>query len=128
MFPDVCNFCQKNQVQYRGKKIFPITIATKQAEETLKKRALDRDQTLYFKIKEEDLIAKEFKYHRHCYQSFTRPSYQARAEVYEKKDFEVVRSIIDKEVIENGKLIPLNNLYETKLMAWKALTEKQSTI
>ena len=112
MFPDVCNFCQKNQVQYRGKKIFPITIATKQAEETLKKRALDRDQTLYFKIKEEDLIAKEFKYHRHCYQSFTRPSYQARAEVYEKKDFEVVRSIIDKEVIGNGKLIPLNNLYE----------------
>ena len=85
----------------------------KTAEETVKKLALERNQDLYYQIKEEDLIAKEFKYHRHCYKNFTRktPS-ESKTQIYEKRDFEPVRTMINEEVIKNCRILPMNELYK----------------
>ena len=58
-----------------GKYIFPITISTQQAVNTIKDAAeAKEDQKLFFEIKDLDLIAKEFKYHDAFYREYTRKS------------------------------------------------------
>ena len=63
---------QKYCVQRLQRNFWPITISTEQAVTTLKQAAeASKDQSLYYKIKDLDLIAKEFKYHEPCYREFT---------------------------------------------------------
>ena len=60
------------QKKYKQKIWFPVTIATEQAYKTLKDKAESMDdKALYCEIKDINLIAKEFKYHQHCYRGFT---------------------------------------------------------
>ena len=40
--------------------------------ETVKAAAMKKNYDLYCEIKDLDLISKEFKYHRSCYEEFTR--------------------------------------------------------
>ena len=52
---------------------FPKTLCTDKAVQTIKDAAESKeDQSLYFKIKDADLIAREFKYHEHCCKEYTR--------------------------------------------------------
>ena len=64
---------QEISSQIQTKIWFPITIATEQASKTLKDKAESMDdKSLHYEIKDIDLIAREFKYHQHCYREFTR--------------------------------------------------------
>ena len=71
--PKICYFCKKKDiVKYKSKIRRPITIATDQASNTIKESAETmNDKSVYYEIKDIDLIAKEFKYHEHCYREFT---------------------------------------------------------
>lgn len=72
LFPKECNICKKYRVQYKGKRVFPIQIATNDAVCTIKAAAYAKDQDMYGEIKDVCLFAKEFKTHDHCYRDFTR--------------------------------------------------------
>ena len=65
-------------------------------------------------IKDEDLIAKEFKY-EHCYIDFTRsrPNIESneKKSSYNKGDFEKVKNLVSEEVISNGRAISTRVLH-----------------
>ena len=68
IYPKECNLCKR----YR-RHLLPTTISTQQAVNTIKEAAeAKEDQSLYYEIKDLDLIAKEFQYHDVCYREFTR--------------------------------------------------------
>ena len=72
VYPKECNICKKYKLKVKGKHEFPITITTLNATETIKAAAMSKKQELHYKIKDLDLISKEFKYHSSCYKEFTR--------------------------------------------------------
>ena len=75
VYPKECNLCNKYRIMRNGKYIFPVTISTQQAVNTIKDAAeAKEDQKLFFEIKDLDLIAKEFKYHDASYREYTRKS------------------------------------------------------
>ena len=69
-------------------------------------------------IKDEDLIAKEFKYHEHCYTDFTRsrPNVESneKESSYDKGDFEKVKNLVSEEVISNGRAISMSIAYSLR--------------
>ena len=69
-YPDVCNICKKSRIQYKGKKITPVTITSFQAQETIKAAAKTKDQDMYNEFEDLDLIPKEFKMLGHCRKTF----------------------------------------------------------
>ena len=58
-----CYICKKNKLKVKGKHKFQITISTLNVTETIKAAAMSKNQELHYKIKDLDLISKEFKYH-----------------------------------------------------------------
>ena len=106
-------FLSQGRVPYKNKKVYPKTISTYNAVNTISNAAKNNDQELYSMIKDEDLIAKEFKYHEHCYIDFTRnnslPHTQLneKEDVYDKGDFEKVKNLISEEVLYNGRAISI---------------------
>ena len=71
VYPKECNLCTKFRVRHRGERYKPYKIATYTAENTIKAAAKDKNEKFYNEIKDLDLIEKEFKFHRHCYQQYT---------------------------------------------------------
>ena len=63
------------------------------------------DKTIYFEIKYVDLIAKELRYHRHCYKEFTRKKSEKLLNVNEtqKGDYQKVKDIIEKLVLNQNQ-------------------------
>ena len=73
IYPKECNFCKKYRIMKNNKIHTPKTICTENAVQTVKDAAKSKeDQTLYFEIKDADLISNEFKYHESCYKEYTR--------------------------------------------------------
>ena len=62
----------------------PSTIKTKDAETIIKNIPKERKLKLYGRIKDEDLLAKEFCYHSHCYRNFTMQWTNEPKGVYDK--------------------------------------------
>ena len=61
---------------------------TEQAVNIIKQAAeANKAQTLFFEIKDLDLIAKEFKYHECCYNNFTRKEKHLTPSLYGKGNF-----------------------------------------
>ena len=71
LYPDDCCLCETYQKKVKGVIQKPIKVVTKVVEETIKIAAKSKDVEMYLLIKDENLISKEFKYHRICYSSFT---------------------------------------------------------
>lgn len=88
---------------------FPITVTTEQATNTLKQAAeANKDQSLFYKIKDVDLIAKEFKYHDSCYKEFTQkkkktPSLSGKGQETQRYslygDFQAVMEYIEEKIL-----------------------------
>ena len=99
-------------MQHGGKKVLPVTIATRTAASSIKSIARDKHPGLDGRIKDEDLIAKEFRYHSHCYRNFTRGeiAYDKKG-TYETGDFDTVSEFITTEVIERGRVVSLNEIH-----------------
>ena len=113
---------QKNTIKVSGKKQFPTSILTVNAETTMKKAAeLRNDTNMIAAIANESLVAKEFKKHNRCYRDYTRVvSQDSNGEsnldkqyVYEKGDYDAVCKIIESEILENHKCVSMDVLLAT---------------
>jgi hypothetical protein len=56
VYGEECQFCGKNRVQHGGKKVLPVTIVTRMAENSIKSIARDTHPDLYGRIEHKDLI------------------------------------------------------------------------
>ena len=127
MYPQYCNLCGKYRIQHRNKKCEPYKISTFNTATTIKAAAREKNKTLFEEVKDLDLIAKEFKVHKMCYQKFTlgcsssssisgsAASSNAEIEnepVYEKGNFNEVQNYIKDIVLEQGKVASMKTLHE----------------
>ena len=106
VYPKECNFCRKYRTKRQQTIYLPITVCTEQAVNTIKQVAeANEDQTLFFEIKDLNLIAKEFKYHECCYKDFTRKEKHLTSSLYGKGNFEKVKACIEEKVLtESGSI------------------------
>ena len=88
----------------------PLTIKTKYAKTAFRNISKERNPELCGRIKDEDLLAKEFRYHSHCYRNFTRQWTNEPKGVYDKENFDAVSNFIMKEILEGGRIVPINEL------------------
>ena len=102
-----------------GKYIFPITISTQQAVNTIKDAAeAKEDQKLFFEIKELDPIAKEFKCHDACYRDYTRKrdkvenGNESHNDSQETGNFEAVVKCIEDKIIGQNQAISMSVLHD----------------
>lgn len=120
VYPKECNFCKKYRVKRQQKHHVPILITTLKAAETIKQAAeANDDQSIYFEIKDVDLIAKEFKYHDFCYKEFTRKekitiATNGKDEDEENYfgDFDAVIQCINERVLCGNQAISMAALHE----------------
>lgn len=87
-----------------------LTIKAKDAEITIKNISKERNLKLYGRIRDEDLLVKEFCYHSHCYRNSTRQWTNEPKDVYDKGNFDAVSNFIMKEIVEAGRIVPINEL------------------
>ena len=114
LFPTTCYFCKNDRVKHKQHIKFPITITTEQAPMSIKQNAESmEDKTIYFEIKDVDLIAKELRYHRHCYKEFTRKKLEKLLNVNEtqKGDCQKVKDIIEKLVLNQNQAVSMANIH-----------------
>ena len=99
----------KNCVTVRKSEEKPTNILTNEAQESLKKAAT---------LKDDHVIAAEFKKHRKCYREYTRILSETNSKegikdsepVWEKGDFESVCPTIENEIINQGKCMSIDTL------------------
>ena len=114
LFPTTCYFCKNDRVKHKQQIKFPITITTEQASMSIKQNAESmEDKTIYFEIKDVDLIAKELTYHRHCYKEFTRKKSEKLLNVNktQKGDYQKVKDIIEKLVLNQNQAVSMANIH-----------------
>ena len=67
-YPEVCRFCKKGRVSYRGKKVGLAKLEMKEAELLIKQRAREKETELFYEI--ENFMN---RFHEHYRKDFTRP-------------------------------------------------------
>ena len=72
VYPEVCRFCKKGRVSYRGKKVGLAKLEMKEAELLIKQKAREKDPELFYEIEHLDVIAKNVWFHEHCRKDFIR--------------------------------------------------------
>ena len=96
--------------------IFPITITTLSAEATIKEAAeAQEDKSLYYQIKDLDLIAKEFKYHECCRRDFIRKKKSASVQFESERcigNFDAVVECINERVMGENQALSMAVLHE----------------
>ena len=84
-----------------------------------------KNTKLYDEVRDLDLIAGEFKVHKHCYQDFTHvftsgvgsvkkdstPQNSPHPPIYEKGDFDKVKKFINSHTIEEEQCISMKILH-----------------
>ena len=94
----------------------PKTICTENAAQTVKDAAESKeDQTLYFEIKDADLIANEFKYHESCYKEYTRKEKSSVKNVENERslgDFDRVKQCIEEKILAQNQAISIRVLHD----------------
>ena len=60
-------FTKKKEFNARKKNEYPVTVHTLNVESAIKAAAKEKNPTLYFEIKDAELIARELRYHKNCY-------------------------------------------------------------
>ena len=86
LYPRICGICDKVVVKYKGKNVPPSKIATTMAANTFKEAAKAKDFELYAAIASENIVSREFQFHRHCYRNFTRKRKSAGSEEIEQQE------------------------------------------
>ena len=126
LFPTSCFVCKKERIQRKKKNEYPVTVHTLNVESAIKAAAKEKNPTLYFEIKDADLIARELRYHKTCYKAFTKePTLSAShtqsvdeqsnldEEVEEQQtgDFESVCEYIIHHVLEEKTAVSMSVLH-----------------
>ena len=108
-----CNFCKKYRIKRQQKIYLPITVCTEQAVNTIKQAAeANEDQTLFFEIKDLDLIAKEFKYHECYYRDFTSKEKHLTPNLYGKGNFEKAKACIEEKGLTENQTVSVRILHD----------------
>ena len=107
----------RGTVKHKGKEHIPLTITTMSAVAKIKEAAESKNESLYYEIKDVDLIAKKFKYHAFCYKDFVRqerPSQcQGQADSGSLKgDFEALIDCIQKIALSQNQAVSMSLLHE----------------
>ena len=90
-----------------------ITVCTEQAVNTIKQaEEANEDQTLFFEIKDLNLIAKKFKDHECCYRDFTRKEKHLTISLYGKGNFEKVKACIEQKVLTENQAVSMRILHD----------------
>ena len=100
-------------MQYKNKRTESYTIVTFEPANSIKAAANVKNANLYVEIKDLDLIAKEFKLHKHCYQQFTHGYTKgvcneeqistSNDRKYDSGNFEAVKVFVCNHVLKLGK-------------------------
>ena len=105
---------------------YPVTVHTLNVESAIKAAAKEKNPTLYFEIKDADLIARELRYHKTCYKAFTKePTLSAshtqsvdkqsnlddKVEEQQTGDFESVCEYIIHHVLEEKTAVSMSVLH-----------------
>ena len=112
-------------MHYKNKRTEPYTILTFDAANSIKGEAKVKNENLYVEIKDLDLVTKEFRMHKHCYQQFT-PGYTkgvrneeqpstSNDPKYESDNFEAFKEYVCNHFLKLGKaasMKQLHNIYE----------------
>ena len=122
VYPKECNLCSKYRVQFKNKKYEPYLISTYATEATIKAAANDKNDKLYHEIEHLDLIAKEFKVHKQCYQKFSsgyalsarcsEEVNQPKESSYSEGKFKEVTKFVEDEIIGLGKAVSMNVIHK----------------
>ena len=119
IYPKECNLCKRYRIKRSGRHLLPTTISTQQAVNTIKEAAeAKEDQSLYYEIKDLDLIAKEFKYHDVCYREFTRKediTHEKRKSLEDVRgtgNFEVVAKCVEEKILNKDLVVSMTVLHE----------------
>ena len=103
------------------KKEIPTTITTCADQTILDAAEANENQTLYFQIKDIDLIASKFKYHTSCYREFTRKyslhKSQQNEKAYEKGNLEMLKKVCWRTNFETFSSY-INVVFSWNLPAW----------
>ena len=111
--PKECNFCKKHRNKHQQKIYLPITVCTEQAVNTIIQAAeANEDQTLFFGIKDLDLLVKEFKYPECCYKDFTRKEKHLTPSLYGKGNFEKAKACIEEKVLTENQAVSKSILHD----------------
>lgn len=70
LFPKTCFICNRNRIQRKKKDEYPVNVTTMDAQLTIKAASREKMERFYYEIKDDDLIARELRYHKSCYRSF----------------------------------------------------------
>ena len=87
-----------------------LTNKTKDVKTNIKNISKEGNPKLCVRIKDEDLLGKKYRYHSHCYRNFTRQWTNEPKGVYDKGNFDTVSNFIMKELVEVGRIVPINGL------------------
>ena len=116
VYPKECNFCSKYRIMKKNKIHFPITVCTVKAVQTIKEAAESKeDQSLFFEIKDADLIAREFKYHESCYKEYTRKNKSSVKPVENERsvgDFDRVKECVEEKILSQNQAISMHILHD----------------
>ena len=122
IYPKECNICLKHRVQCKNKRTEPYTIVNFDAANSIKAAAKVKNENLYVEIKDLDLIAKEFKVHKHCYQQFTHgytkgvcnkdQPLTSKDPKYDSGKFEAVKVFVCNPVLKLGKAASMKQLHD----------------
>ena len=117
IYPKECQFCKRFRVKHKGKEHIPLTITTSSAEAKIKEAAAANAESMYYEIKDLDLIAKEFRYHVSCYKDFVRQDRRSQCQGPAesenlKGDFEAVIDCIQKRVLSQNQAVSMALIHE----------------
>ena len=129
LFLDECQICGKIRLQRNNKTYKPYVITSFDAQEAIKNASKEKNQPLFEEIVHLDLIAKEFKVHQICYQTYTL-GYTSKSminkkadkkyaannvdcdkEVYEKSNFDEVKEYVNDIVIKERRTVSMELLH-----------------
>ena len=105
-------FLQKVLNQASTKNLLANNCLYRKAVNTIKQAAeANEDQTLFFEIKDLDLIAKEFKDHE-CHKDFTRKEKHLTPSLHGKGNFEKVKACIEEKVLTENQAVSMRILHD----------------
>ena len=119
IYPKECNIYKRYRIERSGRHLLPTTISTQQAVNTIKEATeAKEDQSLYYEIKDLDLIAKEFKYHDVCCREFTtkedvtHKKRKSPEDVRDTGNFEAVAKCIEEKIFNKNQTVSMTVLHE----------------
>ena len=122
---DKCLFCDKEAIKVKGVKSSLITCKTEIAEASIKSAASEKgDEEILRKVRDQDLRAREARYHELCRRNYTRSitrhvshadTESAQSQAAHNDAFEFICGYIQENILVEGKVERLSMIRERYL-------------